>query len=755
MSVVQNNALREMGKRGLVLSVSAGALLSVLSPAVLAQDAANDGASGGDVLDEITVTAQRREQTLQDVPIAVSAFSADAIARNQFEGVTGYLSRTPNVSFITTGGRDRKNISIRGISNFLDPDNDVRPATIGFFLDEFSIAGSTVNPPIMDIERIEVLRGPQGTYFGRNAVGGAVNIITKKPNNEWYGETTLDYSSFNTRNLEGIFNAPIIEDVLALRGTVKWRATDGNIENINAIGGGNDSEYLNARLAARFTPNERLTVDLAGSITDEESGMREGVPSGVFSNFGAFLFSGVTGGEPDPDGVGFFPENTDKVNFNRPQSVGSEFKYATSTIKYDFDAFTLTSITGIIDSRSFLEGDIDGGSIDAFYEEKPLERDSISTELRAQSNTDSRLQWTVGGIYARDRGNVDQFTFAGSEAPFGFPEDFVVTSSLTEGKLRSLAAFAELEYAVTDRLSATVGARYTNERVESRVALFSGGAVSNFLDDTATFDDISPRFILNYEWSDALTTYASVSKGFKAGGVQASRVLPETSFDPETLWNYEVGAKAVLFDNRLRANAAVFYMDWNDLQTDFAVGILDDDGNIAFETGIENAESARSIGAELELNAILAEGLTVNGAVGFLDSEYVDFLSLIEGENVRLDGFTTPNAPRWTLSGDIQYLRPVTDNFDAFIRTEWNYRGSIVPVKDFLVEEGFPFEVPSYHNVNLRIGVESDRYRLVGYVENLLDAVYFTNAYQKAFIGGLHVEPSRQVFGVRFTYKTN
>ena len=155
------------------------------------------------------------------------------------------------------------------------------------------------------------------------------------------------------------------------------------------------------------------------------------------------------------------------------------------------------------------------------------------------------------------------------------------------------------------------------------------------------------------------------------------------------------------------------------------------------------------------MNAILAEGLTVNGAVGFLDSEYVDFLSLIEGENVRLDGFTTPNAPRWTLSGDIQYLRPVTENFDAFIRTEWNYRGSIVPVKDFLVEEGFPFEVPSYHNVNLRIGVESDRYRLVGYVENLLDAVYFTNAYQKAFIGGLHVEPSRQVFGVRFTYKTN
>ncbi len=706
-------------------------------------------------LEEITVTAQRREQSLMDVPTAITAFSSLAIERNMFEGISGYLSRTPNVSFTSSGGRDRKSISIRGITNFLSVDSDVRPTTIGFYIDDFSVGGGTVNPPMMDIERIEVLRGPQGTYFGRNAVGGAINITTKKPDNEWYGETTVGYSSFDTKDFEGILNVPLVDDFLAVRGGVKWRKTDGNIKNINPIGGGNDSEYINAKLAIRMTPTNRLTLDLTGSITHEDSGMREGVPSGVFSDFARDVLFGYLNGQPDPDGVGFYPDNKNRVNFNRPQHVGANFKYITGTVTYDFDSLTLTSITGYIDSESFLEGDIDGGSTDAFYETKPLDRSAFSQEVRVQSTGSGNWEWTLGGLFSHDKGEQNQHTFAGSENSFGLPEGFAVTQTLTDGKATAYAVFGEVGYHLTDRLMGTFGARFTHERSESRSARFSGGVVSNFVDGKASFSDFSPRLAVNYTVTDDITAYASVSKGFKAGGVQTNPLLPDKSFKPEKLWNYEIGAKTELFQRRLRINTALFYMDWRDLQTDFSIGILDADDNIAFVTGVENAKSARSFGAEVEATAAISEYLTASASAGYLNAKYQDFLSFVGGSNVALDGMTVPNSPKWTLGGDVDYRRPVVDDFDGFIRAEWNYRSGIVPDKNMLVKSGFPFEVPSYNHFNLRLGMENDQYRFVGYIENVFNANYYTNAYQKAFIGGLHVEPSKQVFGIRFTYKTS
>lgn len=703
-------------------------------------------------LEEITVTAQRREQSLKDVPTAITAFSSMAIERNMFQGISEYLGRTPNVSFTTSGGRDRKNISIRGITNFLGSGSNVQ--TIGFYIDDFSVGGGTVNPPIMDIERIEVLRGPQGTYFGRNAVGGAINITTKKPDNEWYGETIVGYSSFDTKDVEGVLNIPLVTDTLAVRGGIKWRSTDGNIRNIHPIGGGNHSEYINGKIALRFTPTNRLTLDLIGSLTHEDSGMREGVPSGVFSDFTRDVLFGYLNNQPDPDGVGFYPDNTNRVNFNRPQSVGANFKYVTGKVTYDFDHITLTSISGYIDSRSFLEGDIDGGSTDAFYEVLPVNRSSFSQELRIQSSGPGDWDWTFGGHYSHDKGNVNQSTFAGSENSFGFPEGFVVTRTLSNNKSDAYAVFGELGYHMTPRLLASVGARFTHEKSHSGSARFSGPVVSHFIDETASFSDFSPRFALNYTISDEVTTYATVSKGFKAGGVQTDPLLPEKAYKPEHLWNYELGAKTDLLDRRLRINTSLFYMKWTNLQTNFRIAIIDANGNIAFVTGIENAQSARSYGAEIEATAALTRYLTINASAGYLNAKYQKFMSFVGGSNIPLDGMTIPNAPRWTLGGDIEYHRPVLTNFDGFIRAEWNYRSGIVPEKDMLIESGFPYEVPGYNHVNLRLGLENAQYRFVGYIENLFDANYYTNAYEKAFIGGYHVEPSKQVFGFRFTYKT-
>jgi outer membrane receptor protein involved in Fe transport len=227
-----------------------------------AQQAGGQNAEGRATLEEVVVTSRRREESLQDVPIAVSAFSAESIERNRIEGVDDVFSRTPNVAYTTEGSRDRKRLSIRGVTEFITEAGEATvPAnTFGIYIDDFSVATATSNPGVMDIERIEVLRGPQGTYFGRNAVGGALNITTKKPTNEFFSEVTADVSRYDTYELDGTLNLPIT-DTLAMRANVKYQESDGYIKNINPIGGGNDSEYKYGRLSLRYTPNELLAAE--------------------------------------------------------------------------------------------------------------------------------------------------------------------------------------------------------------------------------------------------------------------------------------------------------------------------------------------------------------------------------------------------------------------------------------------------------------------------------------------------------------
>src|SRR5690606_30076771 len=344
--------------------------------------------------------------------------------------------------------------------------------------------------------------------------------------------------------------------------------SDGHIRNINDIGGGNNSKYQYFRGALRWTPTDRFTLDLQGTYAEEEVGMRVGVPSGVMSTFGGFLF----GPDANPDGVGFYPENRDRVNFNRSQRVGNEFHYLMARAQYDFDNFSLISITGMIDKDEFLQGDIDGGSIDAFYETKPMFRESLSQELRLVSAEGGTFQWSAGLIYAKDEGSVNQFTYAGEEAPLGLQPDQQVTSSGSEGEMSSYGVFGELYYHATDRLTLKAAARYTHEEIDALTFNTSGDppVITAFADSTTDYSDLSPSFSATYSLNDDVSTYATISRGYKGGGIQTNIQLAEEGaredFDEEIVWNYEIGVKSELFGRRLRLNAAAFYMDWQDMQ---------------------------------------------------------------------------------------------------------------------------------------------------------------------------------------------
>ena len=728
------------------------ALCLLVAPAQ-SQEAAT---TGGATIDEVVVTAQRRSESIQDVPIAITAVGAETIQDQNVRGVEDYFALTPNVSFRSDGSRDRKDLSMRGISNQLNQYANVRPATYAFYVDEFNVVAGTSNPQIVDLERIEVLRGPQGTYFGRNAVGGAINVITKKPNNEWYGELGLDYSSHDTRSGHGVVNVPVIDGVLALRASGQIEESDGWIENVNPVGGGNDYDYKTGRIQARLTPNDRLTWDLAYSYSDEETGMRVGVPTGfITATWRAVYYGNAQGDITNPDGVGFYPNNTDRVNFNRPQKVGSQYDYLSSRAVYEFENMALTAVAGRIESEVFNYGDVDGGSPDFYYEDLLLERTSTSGELRLQSLGRQTLEWSIGASVGEDEGDLDQSTYHGAQSPQGLPEGFEVTGGDSVGSSKYWAVFGQATWRFAEQWHMVLGGRYSYEEIDTYAVTRSNEIFTGINDRVVDFDDFSPRFTLGWEPTSDVLLYATASRGFKSGGTQSSNNINlSNEFKPEILWNYEAGVKLDLLGKRLRLDGTVFYMDWKDVQQLIRFQFLDPSGAIRAVSGIANAAKARSYGAEISADAAITDRFKLSAQVGYLKANYEDYpAALIDGLVLDLSGKPLVDAPRWTLGAQGQYTVPLTTTFEGFVRAEWNFRDEALSNPYVYRYYEYPFIAPSYHVTNLRVGVEGERLRMVAYAENLFDADYFSNTYEKAFYSGVQLEPSTRVIGLSVSYK--
>ena len=750
-------------RQGIALSAVAAGLMA--TPA-LAQDtttAAPTAVVEDQNEGDIVVTAQRRTESIQDVPIAITAITAQTLRDQNVQSVEDYFALTPNVSFQSNGSRDRKDLSIRGISNQLNPYADVRQGSYAFYIDEFNVAAATSNPQIVDLERIEVLRGPQGTYFGRNSVGGAINIITKKPVNKFEGEVELGYSSFDTKRAQGVLNVPVIDGLLALRASGQYEESDGYIKNINAIGGGNDSKFYNGRIQARFTPSSNLTWDFAYSYSDEATGMRNGVPTGFVTATWASVYYGKTAGQiGNPDGVGFYPNNTNRVNFNRPQKVGSKYQYYSTRAVWDLGLASLTAVLGHLKSDVFNYGDVDGGSKDFFYENFKLTRKSTSGELRLQSNGHNFLDWSLGVSVGRDTGVTDQATLHGRDSPLcpaarvGNCEGLAVTGLVSDSATKYMAIFAQGTFNLTDQFAATVGGRYSYEKTRNFAENRSNNIVTSVNNRSAAFEDFSPKLTLSYKANRDLLFFATASRGFKSGGTQTSNnVNLSNDFKPETLWNYEAGSKFELFDKRLRVDITGFYMKWKDVQQTIRFQYIDPlTGLLRGVSGIANAAAADSYGIEGSFDLRITNHLKLSGNAGYNKSKFKDYRNaLIDGVVIDITGQPLVNAPEWTLGAQAQYKRPITESVDGFLRGEWNYRSKMLSSPLAYRYTVYPFVSPSYHNVNLRAGIENDRLRATVFVENLFKADYFANAYEKAFYSGVQVEPSYRVFGASVGYK--
>ena len=728
-------------------------------------------------LETIVVTSQRRVQTLQEVPISVTAFSSEALEKGGIVEARDYLSQTPNVSFSEDGGAGSRsvNISVRGVSN-VGLGEVVTANSIGFYIDELnvgSVSTGTINPQLQDMQRIEVLRGPQGTYFGRNSLGGALNISTKLPDEELYGEVSVNAASFGTLGGEGIFNLPI-SDKLMMRAVYSYNESDGEVENINPDGSDLGYEHTSGRIALRALPTDELTIDLSVTYTNEDEGGDITVPTGVINLDSQSIFGSDF---KAIDELPSYPQNDSKVNRNLVELNDNEFSIVNLRVAYDFDGFEFKSITGLIDSSTSRAFDLDSTSVDALRRFNEYEATSFSQELRLQSTAVQEFDWTVGLFYAED--DIEQFNSiqAGADTSYTnpntgevigllppIPAGFRINENNRVFKTESIALFGETVWHMNEQWDLTLGARYTQDDVKNE-AFDRFAFESPVLDSKGdvSFNDFSPKVVVKYTASDDLNIYASVSQGYKSGGIDFSNDGSEASnFKPEELSSYEIGFKSSLLDSRVNLSAALFYLDWTNLQVQSNFLRVPGDISSAVEKTL-NAAEVSATGVEFELTALLSEGLIASFSGGYLNSEFDSFdNAIIKGTTtpVSLSGESLPNTPELTLSGSLDYTYPVGDSgMEGFVRAEWNYRDesasnleAVASNAGLLDLPAFPYQIDSYNVVNLRVGLRNDNFRINAYVENLFDEQYYTGTGDGFGLSGIRVKPHSTVLGVKFTY---
>ena len=739
-------------KRGFMAAV----IGTIIAAAGVKQTAAQEGAvpqqqglqAPPSALEEVIVTAQRREESLQDIPISASVLTADVIDRNMIEDVGDYLPMIPNVSFTTAGARDEREIAIRGIANNLGQ-IDRAAQTLGLYVDGFSVNLVTNNPHLQDADRIEVLRGPQGTFFGRGASGGAINITRKQPGPDFFAEADAQYGRDATWSVAGTVNTPVIEDRLYLRANAYNAHSDGFVTNVNPAGGRSDSDYQYSRLASRWLITDRFVADLTVTHTNEEHGIEALIASGVMGPFGRSIYRGAP---PVLDGLAPYPTNTTTLNHDLPSSRSNEYYTATANLNYDFGNFAVTSITGYIERDFNRISDVDHTSLDFIRQEWEEHDTSFSEELRIVSNRDGRWDWLIGGFFASDRNRIPVSRVSvGADNFFGAPPGRVIFSADRSQEINSWAAFGQINFRPTDRLTLTAGGRYSTDDIEK----FDSTATPTNT-RSASFTDFSPHFAVSYDVTDDLMVYGTVSQGYKPGGLQLDPRLPRNTYDEELIRNYELGFKSHFFDRRFRINAAAFLMDWSDMQVNNQVAIQDPNtGAFVIIRGVENAAEATTKGFEFDMSALLAPGLQVGASAGYLDAKFDSYPNaFLTGGLLDLSGERLPQAPEWTSTAHVQYATPIRSGAELFISGEWSYRSETVPNVQNLSESGFPFRAPAFDVWNFRVGYVSKRFSIFAYLENAFDEQYFTTSADNGFLSGVGIQPSRRTYGIRVKVQT-
>lgn len=675
------------------------ALLFNSAPAALAQTTDEDQAV---YLDEITVTARRRDENLQETPVAVTAITAATLQARGIDNLSQIADLAPNLSISNTaafsGSTSTAVIFLRGFGQ-TDFALTTEPG-VGVYLDGI-YAGRSIGSllDLGDTERLEVLRGPQGTLFGKNAIGGALNVTINKPNFdavEGFGEVTV--GRFGRADFRSVANLPV-NDSFALRANVGYLTRDGYAERIDAGDELAGRDTWVARLSALWEPTENLSVlftaDGSSTRGDSVATTLLGLADGVFIAPGATepiprgaLFAIDATLPPGSNPITFAEFGTDSVFQTRgtgPNFTRDDIWGVSGTVQWQVaDKVSLKSITAYRDVDSEFGRDPYGlpfptsSTLDEYRQQQFTQEIQVSGE-----HFSDRLKWVFGGFYLTEDGrNLNTLPFVTPLLPpfTGAPQDGQFTTLISGGEVDnySVAVFGEGTFSLTEQLSVTAGLRYSYEEKEFDTTDFqfileSGFALAPQQVQSVDYDDLSPRVSIEYRWTDDVMTYLSLSSGFKGGGF-VQRVFPGSLIDPtfelagygpETAFVYEAGLKSEFLDNRVRFNAATFYTDYEDAQIVVLRG---------FTPFTVNGGEVEIIGFEMEFQAAVTDSLMLSGNLGFLDAEYKSVSP--DATEVTLDS-RLPYTSEWTLGSSASYIiEGIADVLDMEVRADWSYRSS-------------------------------------------------------------------------------
>jgi iron complex outermembrane receptor protein len=652
-------------------------------------DAAGDGAGGG--LEEIVVTAQRRAERLQDVPISISAIGSEALAARGVNDLTSLNGAVPGLNITGFAAANASNlVSLRGVAGqplpigggqataiYLDGVYLARPEAAFFALD--------------DVERIEVLRGPQGTLYGRNATAGAINIITREPGDQPAGGIDVSYGNYEAISARGSLSGPL-GGGFAAGLSASYEDRDGYFTNTVTGTEPDARDAYTVRGKVRYaSPADKFTATLAAD-TSETNGRDL-----VRSIYNTSAPTGVYVGIGDYDKV-----SLDAADLGRAENRG---KGASLSLNYNVnDALQLTSITSYREIDSYRGYDADATATVQLLNVAATTNEAWNQEVRALLTLD-RLRLTAGANYFRE------------EATFGFSSrsptlPVVLLSPYDTTELEAVAVFSQLEFDITDRLTAVAGLRYNDEQREFTVDYRRGPTPGLFTFGEIEDDEWIPSAGLNFKLAPDLLVYAKASRGYQAGGFNVTpggNVATPDTFEPEQLWAYEVGLKSQFLDRRMTLNAAAFYYDYQDLQVRGTTGI----GVIT----IDNAASSTVQGIETSFSWAVVQDLLIGAHLSYLDSTYDEFCQGISGgaplgsdplcapafvgqpASADRSGNWLNQAPEWSGGASVDYNRSIGAG-TLLAHADYSYESTAyyTPTNESILQSG------GWDRINARIG---------------------------------------------------
>lgn len=746
----------------LLSSAACGTAFAQAAPAGDEAEQAAEGTTVGDIV----VTARRYEESLQSTPIAVSAFTGEGLEQAGVSSLVDAAAAVPNLTMSSTGsgagGTSNTQIFMRGVgqTDFLittDPG-------VAIYIDGVYYARTTGSAfDVIDLERIEVLRGPQGTLFGKNAVGGAISLISRPPSDQAGGSLQLTTGRFNRADIRASVDLPL-SDTLRSRISGVWRNRDGFAKRTFDGGQLSDQNQLGGRFYLDWTPSDRVSFSFIADGTRERGGSAQSALLSFNPNVGLARLWNALVAAPQGLSLPIVNAATPFVSSATGPNVSNLDLWGTSlTGKFEIaDDIEIKSITAYRKLKAEFARDADNSPSSYVETHNRVNQDQFSQELQLLGGgPGSSFRWVLGGYYfnegAIDRndvrlagglfralealpGRVVQLSpapcptacagGAGNPINIGFDLDFNIFNRI---RTESYAAFGQASYAITDALSASVGLRYTKEdktyfldhrRVNAGVPIIVPTTVKR------SDDDISPRFGLDFRASEAVFLYASASKGFKSGGFNGrpTTIGAVQSFGPETLWSYEIGAKTDLLDRRLRLNMAGFFSKYKDIQLSSVRA--DSTGNLVLIT--ENAGRAETKGVEIELTAVPARGLNFTASLGYLDAKYTE---LNPGATITL-ATKFVKAPKWTTGAALSYTFELSPGVgDLMLRGDWALRSHYFndPTNSTTIAQG------AFSLFNARIAWTSpnEQIEVALFGTNLTDKRYFASGLSSATSFGL------------------